>query len=96
MKKLFTKKETSKDLIEDEKIAVLEEMASEHSDTEKYSRMVENLDVLCGLDKDSNRIDVNTVLTIAGSLAGIVLILKYEKLDIITSKALGFIPKLKM
>ncbi len=96
MKKLFTKKETSKDLIEDEKIAVLEEMASEHSDTEKYSRMVENLDKLCGLDKNSNYVDVNTVLTVAGSLAGIVLILKYEKLDIITTKALGFIPKLKM
>lgn len=96
MKKLFTKKETSKDLIEDEKIAVLEEMASEHSDTDRYTRMVENLNTLCSLEKNPNRIDVNTVLTVAGSLAGIVLILRYEKLDIITSKALGFIPKLKM
>ena len=94
MKKFFTKKETSKDMIENEKIAVLEEMAIEHSDTEKYTKMVENLDKLCGLEK--NRIDVNTVLTVAGSIGGILLILHYEKVDIIVSKALGFIPKMKI
>lgn len=96
MKRIFTKKETSKDLIEREKIAVLEEMECEHTDTEKYSKMVDNLSTLCSLDKNSNSIDVNTVITVAGSLVGIMLILKYEKLDIITSKALGFVPKLKM
>lgn len=96
MKKFFTKKETFEDLIESEKIAVLEEMTYEHSDTDKYSKMVDNLDKLCDLKKNSNNIDVNTVISVVGSLAGILLILKYEKLDIITSKALGFVPKLKM
>ena len=96
MKKFFTKKETSKDMIENEKIAVLEEMAFEHSDTEKYTKMVENLDKLCDLEKHPNRIDVNTLLTVAGSIGGILLILHYEKVDIIVSKALGFIPKMKI
>ena len=96
MKKFFTKKETSKDMIENEKIAVLEEMAIEHSDTEKYTKMVENLDKLCDLEKNPNRIDVNTALTVAGSIGGILLILHYEKVDIIVSKALGFIPKMKI
>lgn len=96
MKNFFTKKETSKDMIENEKIAVLEEMAIEHSDTEKYTKMVENLDKLCDLEKNPNRIDVNTLLTVAGSIGGILLILHYEKVDIIVSKALGFIPKMKI
>lgn len=96
MKKFFTKRETFEDLVESEKIAVLEEMTCEHSDTDKYSKMVDNLDKLCDLKKNSNNIDVNTVISVVGSLAGILLILKYEKLDIITSKALGFVPKLKM
>jgi len=41
----------------------------------------------------SRRISPDAVAAIAGNLLGIALILKYEKLDIITSKAISFIIK---
>lgn len=38
-------------------------------------------------------IDPNTVITALASIGGILLMLNYEKLDVITSKVLNFIPK---
>lgn len=35
----------------------------------------------------------DTILLVAANLAGILLILKYEKLDAITSKAIGFVSR---
>ena len=46
---------------------------------------------------DENRaewkISPDTMLVVAGNLAGILLILKFEKLDIIATKAIGFVLK---
>lgn len=38
-------------------------------------------------------IDPNTIITALASIGGILLMLNYEKLDVITSRALNFIPK---
>ena len=48
-------------------------------------------------DSKPNHLDVdgNTVLTVAATLVGIVLILQHENLHAVSSKALGFIMKLK-
>ena len=48
-------------------------------------------------DSKPNRLDVdgNTVLTVAANLVGILLILQHENLHAVSSKALGFIMKLK-
>jgi hypothetical protein len=40
---------------------------------------------------DKKRISPDTLAVIAGNLLGIVLILTYEKVNVITTKALGFI-----
>lgn len=40
-----------------------------------------------------NRVSRDTMAIIAGNLMGILLILHYEKLDVITSRAVGFIIK---
>lgn len=42
-----------------------------------------------------NRVSVDTWAIIAGNLAGIVLILGYEKANVITSRAIGFVTKLR-
>lgn len=39
------------------------------------------------------KVKPDTLLIVAGNLVGILLILKFEKMDIITSKALGFVMK---
>lgn len=78
--------------------ALLEEMAVEHGDTDKYKKLADNLKTLYEIKATSKktRIDPNTIVTAGASLAGILLVLNYEKVDIITTKALGFIPKVRL
>lgn len=48
---------------------------------------------LQGLKEPVVGIDVNTVVLVAGNLAGILLILNHERLHVVSSKALGFVLK---
>ena len=41
------------------------------------------------------RVSPDTLILVAGNLVGILLILNYERLNIVTSKAIGFVMKLK-
>jgi hypothetical protein len=95
---LFTKKDTNDANLQDEINSILEEMASEQPDTDKYSREADNLEKVCRAKsyEHNSPIDINTIITAAASLGGIVLILNYEKLGVVTSKALSFIPKLRV
>lgn len=57
---------------------------------------IEKLYALKKVPKDSQQgLSANTVLPVAGNLLGIGMILFFEKADIITSKALGFVMKSK-
>lgn len=46
--------------------------------------------------ESNGKISANTLATIAGSLTGIILILIFERSNVITSKGLGFVPKPKL
>ena len=65
----------------------------------EYAKVVEQLDKLYKIrtydkpDKFTKDATLATSLAVAGNLAGILLILGFEKVDVITSKALGFIIK---
>jgi hypothetical protein len=73
---------------------VLSEMEKVSSDSEQYAAMVDNLEVLYKFkNENKNLISKDTIAIIAGNLLGIVLILGYEKANVITSKALGFVLK---
>lgn len=66
-------------------------------ESKEYSTMVDNLKELYkvnieGKEKDRS-IKPDTIALIAGNLLGIGLILGYEKTNVITTKALGFIMK---
>lgn len=93
------KKKTNRDRLETEIDAVLEEMEYEDSDTDKYTRMSENLERLFRAKSyDANpKPDGNTILQVGGtaavSLIGILLITKHEDLNVITSKALQFVTR---
>lgn len=97
MLKIFKreKKETNKSHIEAEIDAVIEEMAVEHADTDKYSTMAENLEKLCRAKSYEKNfiLDKNTILTVVGTTLTVALILNFEKADVLTSKALGFVKK---
>lgn len=93
----FNRKHTNLDGLEKEIDDILEEMSVEHSDTEKYAKMAENLERVCKAKsyERNPKPDGNTVLqvggTVLGSVVGILLISNYEKIDVLTSKALQFV-----
>lgn len=78
--------------------SVFQEMETVNADSEEYSKMVQQLETLYKIRSSTkdNRVDVNTVVTVAGNLLGIVMILNYERLHIVTTKALGFVMKTKL
>jgi len=68
-------------------IMILEE------DPVKLKELMERYKELSDLIKVDWKVSPDTILIVTGNLLGILLILKYEKLDIITSKAIGFVLK---
>ena len=92
--KIFTKKDKSP--IDKEIENVLGIMALISPDSEQYSAMVANIEVLIkakSCNKDQTKVSPDTIALIVGNLLGIGLILGYEQAHIITTKALGFIIK---
>lgn len=63
----------------------------------EYPEMVKTLDTLYSLRNASKPkpMSADVKATIAANLAGIVLILGHERVGVITSKALGFVAKLR-
>lgn len=62
--------------------------------TEEYSEVLANLERLYKVSENQTKsISPDTIAMIAGNLLGLGLILGYEKTNIITSKALGFVLK---
>ena len=72
-------------------------LAIAQPDTDEYPKMVTQLKELHKL-RESNSpkmLSPDVLLTVFGNLAGILLILKYESTSVITSKAIGFVLKLR-
>lgn len=91
--KLFTTKKKSE--IDEEIHSVLCNMSTYAPDSDEYTKMTKNLEMLYkakSYEKD-RRVSKDTVLVVAGNLLGIAIILGYEKANVITSKALGFVLK---
>ena len=76
---------------------VFSEMAGYDADSKEYKKMVARLTELYAI-KASNapdRVSKETMTIVLGNVLGIVLILHYEKLNVVTSKALNFLFKLR-
>lgn len=81
-------------MLEEEYKAVLEQLATLSADSKEYTTAVNNLKTLQEIRKNqANCVDVNKMLSVGGNLLGIGLILNYERLNTITTKALGFVIK---
>jgi hypothetical protein len=88
--------------LQEEITRVIMTMSDQNPETEEYTTMVSNLKVLVEarqLDEATDtpyRPSADTMLSVGGSILGIVLILGFEKANVITSKGLSFIPKIKL
>ena len=62
-------------------------LAEKEIDTEEYTATHKKLNMLLESRQHLNPINMNTVLLVAANIFGIGLVLSYEKLNIVTSKA---------
>ena len=76
---------------------VLLDMQNHSVVSTEYAKMVDQLSKLHALKVANTKMRVSndTMATIVANLAGIVLILHFEKVQIVTSKAMSFVPKLR-
>lgn len=88
------KKPTALDIEIEKLLAEMHLIATSHP---TYAPKLEKLERLYKLKgtKPREPINPNTVLGAGTQLAGIAMIIRHEQLNVITTKALGFIPKLK-
>jgi hypothetical protein len=88
----FTKRD-KRTTLEKEIDAVLDILKNTAPDSTEYAAIAKNLEMLCKAKSHEHcrGISPDTIAAIAGNLLGIVLILGYEKANVITSKALGFV-----
>ena len=73
--------------------SILDDMSKYEANSDEYNDMANNLEKLLKAKSYEKQkgISPDTMAIVIGNLIGIVLILKHEKVDIITSKALGFV-----
>lgn len=83
--------------LEDAITKALLELQNHHPYTTEYIKTLEQIETLYKLKAPkpelSKPISLDTVLTVAGNLAGIVVVLGYERAHVLTSKAFGLIIK---
>jgi hypothetical protein len=91
------RRNTEPDALKVESDRVLRNMQDTVPWNEEYTTMVNHLSKLNEIKacQAKKTINPDTWAIIAANLLGIVLILHYERADIVTSKAIGFVSKLK-
>lgn len=91
------KKKVEKSMYELELEFLLKTMGRTRQDSKEYLQYAEAYERMVKArppeTKWTSKIDPNVVISTAGSLTAILLILNYEKFDIITSRATNFIKK---
>lgn len=94
---MFFRKETEKSRLDNAIDAVVKFLDSETPGTKEYDSILAQLDKLYKLREIDKPKIVNreTLALIAGNLAGILLILNYERAHVVTSRAIGFVTKLR-
>jgi hypothetical protein len=80
-----------------ETLRIIEHLSQLDPEGDDYKAAVSNLKLLreAGSYKQNDSPDGNTVITIVANLVGLLSIMKFEKIDILSAKALGWLIKLK-
>lgn len=95
---MFDKKpDVLNEKLEEEILRVIEKMTSIDPDSDEYAKYLERLNKLADLKETSKKktpkVSTDTIVMVAGNLAGIIMILGFERAHVVTSKALGFVLK---
>lgn len=90
-------KKNDKSLLEEAIATLHDEMANYTGDTDEYTKMVDNLSKLYKLRENDSRKSVSpdTIAMILGNLATVAMIVGHERTNVITSKAIAFVGKLR-
>lgn len=83
--------------LEEEVDRLLTELGALQPESEEYQTVSKQLETLYKLRpiKRAERVPVETWMAVAGNLAGIAAIIVFERSNVLTSKALGFVLKSK-
>jgi hypothetical protein len=95
---MFAKKQPANPKLDEAIDSVHTDMNSITSDSEEYAAMADQLVKLLKLKNEiesSASVSADTKALIAANLAGILLILNFERAGVVASKALGFVQKLR-
>lgn len=76
---------------ETEKERVYRHMKTLDPSSKEYKELLCAYERLCAIDNSRNHVSMDALATIAANLLGIGLILKYEELNVISTKALNFV-----
>lgn len=78
--------------------SVQEKLKNESPDTDKFAKLTDQLDKLYKMRsyETDRSVKLDTLLPVFGNLAGILAILNFERMGVVTSKALSFVVKSKV
>lgn len=95
---MFTKKTDDHPELTNAINAALAELQHHEPNSAPYAAIVEQIEKLHALKPETSGKPVShdTLFTVAGNLAGILMILNFERVHVIASKALGFVIKTKI
>lgn len=84
-------------MIEGEYVRVLAELSMHQPDSAEYAKLLGNADRVRGMMeiRKPSPVSRETLLTVGANILGILLIIKHEDVNVITSKALGFVIRVK-
>ena len=94
---MFKPKETEPTKLDVEIKRLFEILAKKEPEDEEYAAVADQVVKLMKLKEleAPRRVSADTLALIGANLAGIVLILSHERANVITTRAIGFISKLK-
>jgi len=91
---MFAKQKTPLETLIDDQVQKLMEVGLHDDKADEILARIEKLHKMSTAQR-SHRVSPDTMVTVAANLVGIALIIKHEHVNVITSKALAFVPKLK-
>ena len=91
-------KDDEKDIYDGEVLRVITELSLLKPDSKEYTEAVKNLHILqqSRFEKKKHGLSSDAILAAAGNLTGILLVLNFEKLGVITSKAFSLVTKIRV
>lgn len=95
---MFTlKNKSTKGMLDDSIKHLVDQMELESPDSDEYRKIAENVKILQEAKaQDRPFISGDTIVSGLATFGGIALILNFEKLGVVTSKALTLLPKIKL